>query len=62
MVLLPRGHIYFVELKSTGEKPTALQLRCHRMLQSLGFQVYVVDSTPSLTYFLEIIDTHAMIG
>ena len=48
MVLLPPGQITFVEMKTTGKKPTKLQEKCHRELRSLGFDVYVVDSTESL--------------
>lgn len=48
MVLLPPGQIIFVEMKTTGKKPTKLQEKCHRELRSLGFDVYVVDSTESL--------------
>ena len=44
MVLLPEGHIGFVELKAPGQKPRPLQLARHRLLRQLGFKVYVVDS------------------
>lgn len=48
MVLTPGGGIRFVELKSTGRKPTALQLRAHDRLRGLGFDVRVVDRTEQL--------------
>lgn len=56
MVLLPRGAQYFVELKSTGEKPTLLQEHCHKQLRSLGFQVYIIGSSQALADFLFIAD------
>ena len=48
LVLMPGGLAFFVELKSTGKKPTALQTHCHDQLRQMGFEVYVVDSTESL--------------
>ena len=43
IVLLPGGHIAFVEVKAPGEKPRPLQLARHRLLRELGFKVYVLD-------------------
>ena len=43
MVLLPGGHIGFVEVKAPGKKPRQLQLSRHRLLHLLGFKVYVID-------------------
>ena len=34
----------FVELKAPGKKPRPLQLKRKRMLERLGFPVYVVDN------------------
>jgi len=48
LVLMPGGLAFFVELKSTGKKPTGLQTHCHDQLRQMGFEVYVVDSTESL--------------
>lgn len=44
LVLLPDGVIAFAELKAPGKKPRPLQLQRHKLLRSLGFQVYVIDS------------------
>lgn len=44
LILLPDGIIAFVELKAPGKKPRPLQLARHRLLRSLGFRVYVIDS------------------
>lgn len=43
LILLPDGHIGFVELKAPGKKPRPLQLSRHRLLRKLGFRVYVID-------------------
>jgi len=43
LVLLPYGHIFFVECKSTGKKATKAQLREHEKLRKLGFKVFVID-------------------
>ena len=44
IVLMPKGHIAFVEVKASGEKPRPLQLSRHKLLRRLGFQVYVLDA------------------
>lgn len=41
--LLPKGKIIFVEVKSTGKKPTKAQQLVHKRLTELGFKVYVID-------------------
>ena len=43
MVLLPGGHIGFVEVKAPGKKPRVLQLMRLEFLSRLGFKVYVLD-------------------
>ena len=43
IVLLPGGHIGFVEVKAMGCKPRPLQLSRHGLLRRLGFKVYVLD-------------------
>ncbi len=60
MVLLPGGVQYFVEMKSTGKTPTALQRHCHQQLRNLGFSVFVVGSTEALEDFLYIVDFEQM--
>lgn len=44
MVLLPGGIIFFAELKRPGQKARLLQLATHRILENLGFEVYVIDT------------------
>lgn len=55
IILMPFGKIYFVELKSEGKKPTKIQLAVHKILEDLGFQVLVIDSTEKLLAFLHIV-------
>ena len=43
IVLLPGGHMGFVEVKAPGMKPRPLQLARLEMLRNLGFKVYVLD-------------------
>lgn len=54
IVLLPGRHIHFVELKATGEEPTAAQLREHERLRDLGFSVAVLDSKEAVEKWLEL--------
>lgn len=53
IVLMPGGKTYFVELKTTGKKPTSLQIKAMNDLKKLGFDVRVVDKQESLDKFLE---------
>ena len=43
LVLLPQGHMSFVEVKAPGKKPRPLQIHRHEELRNLGFQVFVLD-------------------
>lgn len=52
IVLLPNGHMAFVEVKAPGRKPRALQLARHRLLQRLGFRVYVLDAEEQIEAIL----------
>lgn len=54
MCLLPTGIIFFVELKSTGQKPRLAQTMIHKKLRALGFLVYVIDSSDLLDGLIEI--------
>ena len=57
IVLLPGGHMAFVEAKSPGEKPRPLQLARHRLLRGLGFRVYVLDDERQIGGILDEIRT-----
>lgn len=53
LCLLPNGKIFFVELKSPGKKPRALQVNQIRKIANLGQRVYVVDSKEMVDGVLE---------
>ena len=57
LVLIPDGHIAFVELKAPSKKPRPLQLSRHRLLRSLGFRVYVIDSAEQIGGMLDEVRT-----
>ena len=48
IVLLPNGHMAFVELKAPGKKLRPLQEWRKGQLECLGFRVYVVDGTEQI--------------
>lgn len=52
LILLPGGRIAFVEVKAPGKKPRPLQLARHKLLQGLGFNVYVLDSVAGIKKLL----------
>ena len=54
--LLPYGCTYFVELKSTGKKPTKLQEHAMKRLDEMGYPTCVVDRTEKLEELLQILD------
>lgn len=56
IVLLPYHTFAFVELKSTGEKSTALQSAVQGKLWQMGYTVYIVDSSGALDAFLAKMD------
>ena len=53
MVLLPGGHVGFVEVKAPGKKPRQLQLSRQRLLRRLGFKVYVLDRTEQIEKIIQ---------
>ena len=57
IVLLPGGHIGFVEVKAPGEKPRPLQLARHGLLRQLGFKVFVLDDEQQIGEILDEIRT-----
>ena len=60
LVLLPYGITYFVEMKTTGERPTLLQQHAHKMLRNLGQHVVIVDTSEKLASFLQLIDVEIL--
>jgi hypothetical protein len=53
IVLLPGGRMAFVEVKAPGKVPRPLQEARHRMLQKLGFKVYVLDDAGQIGGILD---------
>lgn len=53
IVFKPNGTIFFVELKTTGKKPTLAQLNIHSKFRQLGFNVYVVDTVAGIQDVLD---------
>ena len=43
LVLLPKGHLAFVELKAPGQKPRPLQVKRIEQLRALGYLAYCID-------------------
>lgn len=54
IVIMPGGVIYFVELKSTGKKPSPKQQFIHDQLRDLNCSIYVIDDETKLTDFIQI--------
>ena len=57
IVLLPDGHMGFVEVKSMRCIPQPLQLARHRLLCELGFKVYVLNDDQQIGGILDEICT-----
>lgn len=60
MVLLPNGGIIWVEIKSAGKKLRPIQEARKKQLETIGHEVYVVDSVASVDAVIDII--HSRIG
>lgn len=58
LVVLPGGHIGFVEVKRPGERPRALQKRQMEQLTALGCYTVVVDHPDQIQTVLESIRRH----
>lgn len=52
IVFLPMGRIGFVEVKAPGKKPRPLQSARHRLLERLGFRVFILDSADGIQQIL----------
>lgn len=53
IILLPKGKFAFVEVKAMGCKPRPLQSSRHKMLQRLGFKVYVLNDVTQIQKILK---------
>ncbi|MGP4073141.1 VRR-NUC domain-containing protein [Piscibacillus sp. B03] len=53
LCLLPKGKLFFVEVKRPGETLRKLQEKRRKDFQALGHQVYVVDSKESINQLIQ---------
>ena len=56
LVFLPGRYFGMVEVKAPGEKPRPLQVSRHKLLQRLGFKVYILDATKDIKMILDEIE------
>jgi hypothetical protein len=57
LVLLPDGHMGFVEMKAPGKCPRPLQVQRLSQLKQLGYQVFVCDQFGQIGGMLDAIQT-----
>lgn len=57
LCIFPRAKLVFVETKTTGEKPRAIQVFMHKKLRQMGFRVEVVDTAEQVVELIEDIIT-----
>lgn len=53
LCLLPKGRLFFIEMKTTGKKPTKIQTIIHGKLEALGFPVLVIDTSEKIKTFIQ---------
>ena len=53
IVLLPGRHFGVVEVKAPGKMPRPLQVSRHRLMEKLGFSVYVLDGPEKIGGILD---------
>ena len=53
LVLLPKGHIFFVEVKAPGKRLTKLQRVVHKKIEAMGQTVFVIDMKEQVNIILE---------
>ena len=53
LVLMPGGRLFFVELKAPRKEPRALQRYTHKLIENLGFMVFVIDSKEAVNCVLK---------
>lgn len=53
IVIIPGGHIYFVELKAQGKKLRTLQQAIHNQLKKLGCNVLTIDTKEKTDKFIK---------
>ena len=53
------GHTAWVEIKSRGKEPNALQLARHEQLRAFGYRVFVVDSRAAVDALFAVLESSA---
>lgn len=53
LCLLPDGVLFFAEIKTTGKKPTKVQLVVHKKLRAIGFKVFVVQRSEDIITMID---------
>ncbi len=53
LCLFPGGRVVFVEVKSTGRKPSRIQKFIHAKLRGMGFRVEVIDRNEQINNILD---------
>jgi hypothetical protein len=53
IVLLPGRHFGMVEVKAPGQEPRPLQVSRHKLMERLGFRVYVLDDIEEIGGMLD---------
>ena len=53
IVIIPGGHIFFIELKALGKKPRKLQVVIMNQLKKLGCNVLTIDSKEQVNRFID---------
>lgn len=53
IVIIPGGHIFFIELKAPGKKPRKLQQVVIKQLKKLGCNVLTIDSKEQVNRFID---------
>ena len=53
IVFLPGRHFGFVEVKAPGKMPRPLQVSRHRLMEKLGFSVYILDGPEKIGGILD---------
>ena len=53
LILVPDGHVYFVELKAPGKSLSPKQLKMAAVLKRLGHKVWIIDNLEKVKEFVE---------
>ena len=56
LIFMPGRKLGLVEVKAPGKKPRKLQVKVHRMLERLGFEVDILDGADQIDDLLDRIE------